>query len=241
LALESVDVELRPRGAFSLRGHSIGGYGSVTVNKLLASVIGQTFGSYVQAYPRYGSEKRGLPTTYYLTIADEPIRQHGELRTVDLVPLYDVAAFTQGAPLEGLVDGGTLFVHSTLADPLEIWATIPESARAAIVHRHINVVALDTVALAERHAPTTELARRMQGAALVGVFLRVAPVVARRGLTLEELMEAVRTPLEKSFGKRGGAVVEANLRLIRAAYEELVDVTAAVRASDKPEIGMAAA
>jgi len=189
----------------------------------------------VQAYPRYGSEKRGLPTTYYLTIADEPIRQHSELRQVELVPLYDVAAFGQGDPLAGLVDHGTLFMHSPLADPLGIWATIPASARAQIVARDIDVVALDTMALAERFAPTPELARRMQGATLVGVFLRVAPLVTSRGLSVDELMDAVRGPLLKSVGKRGGAIVEANLGLIRAAYEELIDVTGAVRGMDAPD------
>lgn len=229
LALEAPDVEIRPRGAYSLRGHSIGGYGSVTVNKLLATVIGQTFGAYVQAYPRYGSEKRGLPTTYYLTIADEPVRQHSELRHVEFVPVHDASAFGQGDPLGGLVDGGTLFLNSPLADPMQIWQSLPAHARADIVARGIHVVALDSLAVAERFAPSAEMARRMQGAALVGVFLRVAPFVAARGLPLEELMAAVKGPLTKSVGKRGRAIVEANLRLIRAAYEELIDVTGPLR------------
>jgi pyruvate-ferredoxin/flavodoxin oxidoreductase len=229
LALAAPDVELRPRGAYSLRGHSIGGYGSVTVNKLLASVVGGLFDLHVQAYPRYGSEKRGLPTTYFLTIAEEAIRQHSELQRVEFVPIHDVAAFGQGNPLAGLVDEGTLFLNSSLASAEAIWAGLPASARAEIVSRRINVVALDTAALARRFAPTPDLAVRMQGAALVGVFLRVAPLVNARGLSEDELMEAVRGPLQKQLGKRGNAVVEANLALIRAAYDELVDVTAALQ------------
>jgi len=230
LALAAPDVELRPPGAYSLRGHSIGGYGSVTVNKLLASVVGGLFDLYVQAYPRYGSEKRGLPTTYFLTIAEGPIRQHSELRRVEFVPIHDVAAFGQGNPLAGLVDEGTLFLNSALKAPEAIWAELPAGARAEIVGRQINVVALDTAALARRFAPSPELAVRMQGAALVGVFLRVAPLVKERGLSLDELMDAVRGPLQKQVGKRGGAVVEANLELIRAAYNELIDVTGSVGA-----------
>jgi pyruvate-ferredoxin/flavodoxin oxidoreductase len=233
LALEAPAIDIRPRGAYSLRGHSIGGYGSVTVNKLLAQVIGELFGLYVQAYPRYGSEKRGLPTTYYLTIAHEPIRQHSELRHVEFVPVHDASAFGQGDPLAGLVDGGTLFLNSILADPSAIWASLPAAARADIVARDISVVALDSLALAERFAPGPEMARRMQGAALVGVFLRVAPLVAERGLPIDELLAAVRGPLQKQLGKRGGAVVEANLKLIRAAYQELIDVTAPLR--DHPD------
>jgi pyruvate-ferredoxin/flavodoxin oxidoreductase len=228
LALPQEFIELRPAGAYSLRGHSVGGFGSVTTNQLLAGVVAELFGLHVQAYPRYGSEKRGLPTTYYLTVAEAPIRQHAELRAVELVPLYDVAAFGQGDPLDGLVDGGTLFVHSPLATAGQIWASLPAAARARVIGHGIRVVALDTLGLARRHSPTPALATRMQGAALVGVFLRVAPFVAARGLSLDEVMAAVRGPLERALGKRGPKVVAANLALIRSAYEELIDVTAAV-------------
>jgi pyruvate-ferredoxin/flavodoxin oxidoreductase len=77
LALETRPLDLRAAGAYSLRSHSIGGFGSVTTNKLVASLVGGLFGLHVQAYPRYGSEKKGLPTTYYLTgrhRADPPAR-----------------------------------------------------------------------------------------------------------------------------------------------------------------------
>ena len=96
LAIPSRPIDIAPAGSFALRGHSIGGLGSITTNKLLATVMGEVFGKQVQAYPRYGSEKKGLPTSYSLTIADEPIRGHCELRQVNLVSLHDVSAFELG-------------------------------------------------------------------------------------------------------------------------------------------------
>ncbi len=228
LALERADVELRPVGAWSLRGHSIGGFGSVTTNKLIATLAGELFDKRVQAYPRYGSEKKGLPTTYYLTVADGPIRTHAELDRVDMVPLHDVSAFGLGDPLAGLVDGGTLFLQSPLTDPDAIWATIPAAARAEILARRIRVTALDTAGLARRHTPRADLQVRMQGVALVGVFLRVAPFAERAGMDRGRLLDAVRDRLGRFFGKRGGAVVDANLQIITAAYDGLIDVSAAL-------------
>jgi pyruvate-ferredoxin/flavodoxin oxidoreductase len=228
LALERVPVDLRPAGAWSLRGHSIGGFGSVTTNKLVATLAGELFDKHVQAYPRYGSEKKGLPTTYYLTIADEPIRLHAELDQVEFVPLHDVSAFGLGDPLAGLTDGGDLFIQSTLVDPQAIWASIPAAVRAELVARRIRVTALDTAGLASAHAPRPELRIRMQGVALVGVFLRVAPFAARAGLDREALMGAVGSRLGRFFGKRGGPVVAANLAVIEAAYDGLIDVSAAL-------------
>ncbi len=228
LSLAPIPLDVRPRGAFSLRGHSIGGFGSVTTNKLLAALVGDLFGLHVQAYPRYGSEKKGLPTTYFLTIAEERIRAHSELDRVDFVPLYDVSAFGHGDPLRGLADGGVLFLQTTLTDPRAVWAAVPSGARAEILARRIRIAALDTAGLARAHAPRPDLLVRMQGVALVGVFLRLAPFAERAGLGRDELLAAVRERLGRFFGKRGERVVEANLEVIAAAYDGVIDVTAAI-------------
>ena len=228
LALSSSPIDLRPPGSYSLRGHSIGGFGSVTTNKLVATLVGEVFGKQVQAYPRYGSEKKGLPTTYYLTVADAPIRIHAELDHVDFVPLHDVSAFGLGNPLAGLVDGGDLFIQSSLPTPEAIWASIPAEARAEILARRIRVTALDTAGLARRHAPRPDLEIRMQGVAMVGVFLRVAPFAAQAGMGRHRLLEAVGERLGRFFGKRGADVVRANLAVIGEAWDGLIDVTAAV-------------
>jgi pyruvate-ferredoxin/flavodoxin oxidoreductase len=236
LALPTHRLELRPRGAYSVRGHSIGGFGSVTTNKLVATLSGELFGLQVQAYPRYGSEKKGLPTTYYLTIAEAPIHQHAELHQVDLVPVHDVAAFRHAAPLEGLVDGGSIFLATSLTDPQDIWASLPSAARAEILGRNIRLTALDTAEIARRHAPRADLSVRMQGVALVGVFLRLSPFADRMGLHGEALFQSLRGVLTRYFGKRGKAVVEANLAVIREAHESLIDVTAAI-AGETPADG----
>jgi Pyruvate/2-oxoacid:ferredoxin oxidoreductase gamma subunit len=68
----------------------------------------------------------------------------------------------------------------------------------------------------------------MQGVALVGVFLRVAPFAAEAKYDRERLMAEVRKRLGRFYGKRGAAVVDANLELIAEAYDSVIDVTAAL-------------
>jgi len=240
-ALPVEPLELRPAGAYSLRGHSIGGFGSVTTNRLVATVVADLFDRHVQAYPRYGSEKKGLPTTYYLTIATEPIRQHAELRQVEFVPIHAASAFRHGAPLAGLVDGGTLFMQTPLTDPDEIWTSIPVDARTEILGRRIRLAALDTAGLARAHAPRPDLEVRMQGVALVGVFLRLAPFADDAGLDRQALLEGVRARLGRFFGKRGSRVVDANLAVVAAAYDGVIDVTAALERRTAPPVPQLAA
>lgn len=224
------DPDVRPPGAFSLRGHSIGGFGSVTTNRVMATLVGDLFGLYVQAYPLYGSEKKGLPTTYYLTVAEEPIRFHAELSRVDFVPLNDVNAFNLGDPLAGLVEGGIVFIQSAEREPDAVWRGIPARARAAIRERRLRVFALDTARIARETTSQPDLVQRMQGVVLLGVFLRVAPFIGRRGLGEDELFAGVERSLRKFFGKRGEAVVRENLRAVRRGYHEVIELGEAVHA-----------
>src|SRR5258706_15220294 len=69
------DPDVRDPGSFSMRGHSVGGYGSVTTDKGFATNARGVFGMGGQAYPQNGSEKKGLPTTYYLTFAKKQTRR----------------------------------------------------------------------------------------------------------------------------------------------------------------------
>ncbi len=181
------EPDVRPKGAFSMRGHSVGGYGSVTTNKVIATIVGDLFGLRVQAYPMYGSEKKGLPTTYFLTAAEEPIRAHAELQHVDFVPLNNVNAFNLGNPLHGLVAGGTVFVQHPSKDPAAVWQSIPAAARDFISRHQIHVLALDAIKVAQEVTTHPQLTQRMQGIVLLGIFLKAAPFIGERGLTDDEL------------------------------------------------------
>jgi pyruvate-ferredoxin/flavodoxin oxidoreductase len=222
------EPDVRPKGAFSMRGHSIGGYGSVTTNKVIATIVGDLFGLKVQAYPMYGSEKKGLPTTYFLTVAEEPIGAHAELRHVDFVPLNNVNAFNQGNPLAGLVPGGTVFIQHQSRDPQQIWSTIPATARVFLCEHRIRVLALDAIKVAQEVSSQRELAQRMQGIVLLGVFLRVAPFVQERGLSAAEVDATVEKSLRKFFGKRGERVVQENLAAVRRGRSEVLEIPFAV-------------
>ena len=216
--------DVRPKGAFSMRGHSVGGFGSVTTNKVIASLVEEVFGLYVQAFPKYGSDKKGLPTNYYLTIAPEPIREHSEVVYVDFVPVHDSNAFETSDPLLGLREGGALFVQSRAASDTEAWAQIPADSQMTIRHRKLRVLYMDAVGVARELAATPDLSLRMQGIVLLGVFLRAVPFVREKGLSDDELFTAVGKALEKYFGRRGAKVVEANLAAVKRGYREVREI-----------------
>jgi pyruvate-ferredoxin/flavodoxin oxidoreductase len=222
------DPDVRPAGAFSLRGHSVGGYGSVTTNKVIASVAAELFGLSVQAFPKYGSEKKGLPTNYYLTLASEPVRLHAELAQVDFVAVQDGNAFLSGDPLAGLAAGGTIYLQSPLP-PERVWEELPATARAAIRQRALRLSVLDAQGIARAAASRTDLQVRMQGIVLLGAFLRLTPFATRAGLQEGTLFAALEKTLHKYFGKRGARVVADNLAAAQRGYREVMEVAIPAR------------
>jgi len=224
----SDDPDLRPPGGFSMRGHSIGGFGSVTTNKVIATIAGNVFGKDVQAYPKYGSEKKGLPTTYYLTIADEHICTHSELEFVDLIVLNDVNALKGGNPLKGTVDGGAVFMQSHFSDPQEVWDHIPQHHQETIRRQRLRVYYADMVQIAREVASVADLEMRMQGIVLLGAFLKLTPYSEQSGMDEDQVLAGVEKALRKYFGKRGEQVVQDNLTCVRRGYREMREIPASV-------------
>jgi len=219
----TTDPDVRPSGSFSLRGHSVGGFGSVTTNKVLASVASDLFGLFAQAFPKYGSEKKGLPTNYFLTLAPEPVRLHAELQDVEFVAIQDSNAFLGGNPLAGLKHGGTIYLQSQLS-PSEVWATLPAAAKQAIRERELRLFVADAQRIARETSSRVDLQVRMQGIVLLGAFLRLTPFREQAGLSVDQLFAGLEKSLLKYFGKRGAKVVEENLKAARRGYEDVVPV-----------------
>ncbi len=225
LALQRTDdPDLRPRGGFSMRGHSVGGFGSVTTNKVIATIAGDVFGKDVQAYPKYGSEKKGLPTTYYLTVADTHVNTHCELERVDLLCINDPTAIMHHGTLKGLVTGGAIVMQSPHAEPAELWKRIPEEVRQKIREKNARLFYCDMVQIAREVASEPDLQMRMQGIVLLGAFLRLTPYTEENQMSDQQVYIGVEKALRKYFGKRGDQVVQENLTCVQRGYRDLKEV-----------------
>ncbi|HVK15419.1 MAG TPA: 2-oxoacid:acceptor oxidoreductase family protein [Fimbriiglobus sp.] len=225
LALKRTDdPDLRPSAAFSMRGHSVGGFGSVTTNKVIATIAGNVFGKDVQAYPKYGSEKKGLPTTYYLTIADTHIDMHSELEKVELLCINDPTAIISPLTLKGLVSGGAIFMQAPYDDPAEVWARIPAENKKTIRDKKARVYFCDMVKIAREVASEPDLQMRMQGIVLLGAFLRLTPYTRDANMTDEQVYAGVEKALRKYFGKRGDQVVQENMHCVKRGYGEMKEI-----------------
>jgi pyruvate-ferredoxin/flavodoxin oxidoreductase len=224
LALESAgDIDVLPEGTISIRIHSIGGWGAITMGKNLALTVSELLGLHIKANPKYGSEKKGQPTTFYATLAGEPIRTNCELKHVDVVLSPDSNVFRHSNPLSGLSKGGVFVIQSDL-DPQELWNSLPRPAQRDIRENDIKVFALDAFKIATEEATDADLRYRMQGTAFMGAFFRASPLMRENDLDEETLLGGIRAQLTKKFGHLGERVVEDNLRVIRRGFDETREI-----------------
>ncbi|HAT51131.1 MAG: 2-oxoacid:acceptor oxidoreductase family protein [Nitrospirae bacterium] len=238
-ALEVIEEpDVRPPGSFSVRAHSVGGYGTITTNKIIASMLGDIFNFKVQAAPKYGSEKKGLPTNTYLTVTPVgKILTHCELQQVEFVPLMDPTTWFMGNPLVGLQDNGIVFQHTDELTPEALWDSLPPYAKYFIREKNINFYGVDTIEIARESCRSdVSLIQRFQGIVLLGVFLRVTPFREKAGMSKEDLFKSVRKPLTKYFGKRGEKVVEDNLQAAQRGYDRVMEVTRDIMNATPPEV-----
>jgi pyruvate-ferredoxin/flavodoxin oxidoreductase len=221
----SENPNLLPKGAITVRMHSVGGWGAVTTGKNLAMTLFDLLGFDIRANPKYGSEKKGQPTTYFLSAAPEPIRLNCECQYVDVVMSPDPNVFTHSDPLSGLDRGGVFIIQSSLDNAEQVWASFPPRARQFIVEHGIRVFYADGFKIARQEASNPELQFRMQGNAFQGAFFAASPLMERAGLDEAGLFQAIEDQLRAKFGEKGERVVQDNLRVVRRGFDEIVEIT----------------
>ena len=221
----SENPNLLPKDAITVRMHSVGGWGAITTGKNLAVTLYDLLDYDMKANPKYGSEKKGQPTTYYLSAAPEPIRINCDYSYVDVVLSPDPNVFSHSNPLAGLKKGGVFVIQSELSDPQEVWNKIPQTKQRYIIDRDIRVFFLDAFKIARDEASDVELQFRMQGNAFQGAFFATSPVMSQNNFTEETLFKSIEQQLNKKFGSKGARVVEDNLRVVRRGFDEVVEIT----------------
>ena len=232
---------LLPDGAIAVRFHSIGGWGAITTGKNLGAIIGDfndflsarntdvdEFGRpkeviHVSANPKYGSEKKGAPTSYFLVVAPERIRVNCDLRHVGVVLCCDPKAFTHTNPLDGMSKGGALIWESD-EEPKDAWERLPLWARSQIIEHKIRVYTLPGFDIARKATNRPDLQLRMQGNAFLGAFFAVSPLLQEFDISREQFEAVVHKQYTKKFGRLGDAVVQSNMEVMTQGFSRVREI-----------------
>ncbi|HEV3215513.1 MAG TPA: 2-oxoacid:acceptor oxidoreductase family protein [Vicinamibacterales bacterium] len=232
---------LLPEGAIAVRFHSVGGWGAITTGKNLGAIIGDLndllydrdkvvdeFGNpkeiiHVSANPKYGSEKKGAPTAYFMVAAPERIRVNCDLLHANVVLCCDPKAFTHCNPLDGMQQGGCLVWESD-EEGEQAWERLPLWARQEIIKKKIRVFTLPGFEIARKATDRGDLQLRMQGNAFLGAFFAVSPLLQEFRIPQEQFHEVVHKQYVKKFGRLGEAVVKSNMEVMTQGFDRVREI-----------------
>ncbi len=173
-----------------IRFHGRGGQGTVSAAALLALAAFEN-GFESQAFPKFGSERRGAPVEAYVRISDSPIRAHNQIYQPDVIVIQDAGLLRSEPLLRGLKPSGLIILNSDEEQVSEEdgfhWVCLPASQ---IGERHIG-----------RPLPNTVL---------------LGALAANTGwVSLNALEQAVAGHL----GSKGEKIVNANVAALHEGYE----------------------
>src|SRR6267154_1194969 len=232
---------LLPEGSVAVRFHSIGGWGAITTGKNLGAILGDLndllydrdkitdeLGNpkeiiHVSANPKYGSEKKGAPTSYFMVAAAERVRVNCDLRHVNVVLCCDPKAFTHTNPLDGMSEGGSLVWESD-EEGEKAWERLPLWARRQVIEKNIRIFTLPGFKIARNATDRADLQLRMQGNAFLGAFFAVSPLLGEFRITQEQFREVVHKQYVKKFGRLGDAVVSSNMEVMTQGLEQVREI-----------------
>jgi pyruvate-ferredoxin/flavodoxin oxidoreductase len=220
----SENPNLMPKGSITMRMHSVGGWGAITTGKNLSMTLFDLLGYHIKSNPKYGSEKKGQPTTYYLSAAPEQIKVNCEYHYIDIVLSPDPNVFEHSNPLFGLKQGGALVIQSNLDSEQAVWNSFPLKYRKSIIEKEIRVFYVDGFKIAREEAGNPDLQYRMQGTAFQGAFFVASPLMESADLNEMQLFKAIEDQLEAKFGSKGKSVVEDNLRVVKRGFDETHEI-----------------
>jgi pyruvate ferredoxin oxidoreductase gamma subunit len=172
-----------------IRIHGRGGQGSVTAAELIA-VAAFEDGKWSQAFPYFGTERRGAPVTAFARIADRQIRTRSQIYEPDYVIVQDPSLIHAVDVAGGMRENGLLIINSE-KKPSELKI----NTKARVKTFDATKLALEVIGLP------------IVNTALLGAFA---------GATGEIRLESVNKAIKERFP---GKVGEKNIAAVKRAYE----------------------
>jgi pyruvate-ferredoxin/flavodoxin oxidoreductase len=222
LAIDPEFRHPRPAGEVQAVFFGLGSDGTVGANKASVKIIGESTGLYAQGYFVYDSKKSGSITVSHLRFGPEPIRSTYLIDGADFVACHQFGLLGKTKVLDYARRGATVLINAPYpAD--EIWDHLPVSVRRELLEKEIDLWAIDALAVAGEAGMGGRINTVMQPC-----FFQLAGI-----LPADEAIRQIKGFVEKTYAKRGDAIVQRNFAAIDRSLERLVHVSLAGRTIDE--------
>jgi pyruvate-ferredoxin/flavodoxin oxidoreductase len=185
----------------------------VGANKNSIKIIGEDTDNYAQGYFVYDSKKSGSTTTSHLRFGPNPIHSTYLITSANFVACHQWFFLEKFDVLKAAIPGATFLLNS-IYGPDEVWGKLPRLIQEQIISKKIKLYVIDGYEVAQKTGMGGRVNTIMQTA-----FFAISGVLPR-----EEAIEAIKTSIKKTYGRKGDQVVQQNYAAVDQTLANLHQV-----------------
>jgi pyruvate-ferredoxin/flavodoxin oxidoreductase len=219
-----IDAEFRharPAGEVQALFFGLGSDGTVSANKSSVKIIGEGTELFAQGYFVYDSKKSGSETVSHLRFGPKPIRSAYLIEQADFVACHQFGLLEKTKILEHAKPGATFLLNAPYG-PDEVWDRLPRNVQQQLIDKAIDFWVIDAFAVAQETGMGNRINTVMQPC-----FFHLAGV-----LPAADAIARIKEYVEKTYARRGQAVVERNFAAIDLSLSRLAHVPLGAVSSD---------
>jgi pyruvate-ferredoxin/flavodoxin oxidoreductase len=206
---------IEPEGVVSCVFFGLGADGTVGANKNSIKIIGEETDNFAQGYFYYDSKKSGTVTMSHLRFGPQPIRAPYlvEFNQANFVACHQFS-FLERVDMLKYAKPGATFLLNSLYGPEEVWDYLPVEVQKDIIEKQLKFYVINGYEVAEKTGMGGRMNTIMQTA-----FFAISGILRREAAIAE-----IKHSIEKTYGKRGEAVVQKNFEAVDATIANLYEV-----------------
>jgi pyruvate-ferredoxin/flavodoxin oxidoreductase len=193
--------------------YGLGSDGTVGANKNSIKIIGEDTDNYAQGYFVYDSKKSGSTTISHLRFGPEPIRSSYLIERANFIGCHQTAFLERFDVLSRAESGATVLLNTPLG-PDEVWSHLPRKVQHQIIEKNLRLFVIDAYSVAREVGMAERINTIMQTC-----FFAISDVLPKN-----EAISAIKRAIEKTYGKRGQAVLEKNFQAVDKTLARLFEV-----------------
>ena len=190
--------------------YGLGADGTVSANKSSVKIIGEGTDLFAQGYFVYDSKKSGSMTTSHLRFGPNPILGAYLIDHASFVACHQFN-FLERTDVLAAAERGATFLLNSPYGPDEVWDHLPLETQRSIIDKDLKFYVID----AQKIADEVGLGARIN-TILQTCFFALAGVLDR-----DEAIARIKHMIDKSYGKRGQAVLDMNYAAVDRALAGL--------------------
>jgi pyruvate-ferredoxin/flavodoxin oxidoreductase len=202
--------------------YGLGSDGTVGANKNSIKIIGKATEYYAQGYFVYDSKKSGAMTVSHLRFSPKPIRSTYLIDQAEFLACHAFSFLERYEMLKSLKKGGTFLLNSPYP-PEEVWDYLPFEVQQALIEKEAKFYVIDAYSLAKSIGLGGRINVIMQTA-----FFDISGVIPET-----QAMKMIEMAVEDTYGSKGKAVVDMNIKAANLARERVHRITLPDKATSK--------